>query len=181
MCHLLCVCTMCAKTNFLVVEDGVGAPCWFVWLSGGVLCFSMLCGCLRSGRSTKCWPWNPCPHRASLANASTTPASDDTQALGKQLRKVNCLAGNLAPLCHCHRSLLQWATRWQCSAGPDAHSLRKQSWVLPANKKCSKFTWSGKQMKNGCQNQASKQLTPNERNKTAETTSKTQTVAYLQA
>ena len=29
-------------------------------------------------------------------------------------------------------------------------------------------------------NQASKQLTPNERNKTAETTSKTQTVAYLQ-
>ena len=36
-------------------------------------------------------------------------------------------------------------------------------------------------MKNGCPNQASKQLTPNERNKTAETTSKTQTVAYLQA
>ena len=33
--------------------------------------------------------------------------------------------------------------------------------------------------KNGCPNQASKQLTPNERNKTAETTSKTQTVAYL--
>ena len=37
------------------------------------------------------------------------------------------------------------------------------------------------QTKNGCTNQASKQLTPNERNKTAETTSKTQTVAYLQA
>ena len=37
------------------------------------------------------------------------------------------------------------------------------------------------QMKNGCPNQASKQLTPNERNKTAETTSKPQTVAYLQA
>ena len=35
--------------------------------------------------------------------------------------------------------------------------------------------------KNGCPNQASKQLTPNERNKTVETTSKTQTVAYLQA
>ena len=36
------------------------------------------------------------------------------------------------------------------------------------------------QTKNGCPNQASKQLTPNETNKTAETTSKTQTVAYLQ-
>ena len=36
------------------------------------------------------------------------------------------------------------------------------------------------QTKKGCRNQASKQLTPNERNKTAETTSKTQTVAYLQ-
>ena len=36
------------------------------------------------------------------------------------------------------------------------------------------------QMKDGCHNQASKQLTPNERNKTAETTSKPQTVAYLQ-
>ena len=37
------------------------------------------------------------------------------------------------------------------------------------------------QTKNGCANQASKQLTPNERNKTAETTSKPQKVAYLQA
>ena len=37
------------------------------------------------------------------------------------------------------------------------------------------------QTKNGCPNQASKQLTPKERNKTAETTSKPQTVAYLQA
>ena len=37
------------------------------------------------------------------------------------------------------------------------------------------------QTKNGRPNQASKQLTPNERNKTAVTTSKTQTVAYLQA
>ena len=36
------------------------------------------------------------------------------------------------------------------------------------------------QTKNGCPNQSSKQLTPNERNKTAETTSKSQTVAYLQ-
>ena len=37
------------------------------------------------------------------------------------------------------------------------------------------------QTKNGCPNQASKQLTPNEKNKTAETTSEPQTVAYLQA
>ena len=37
------------------------------------------------------------------------------------------------------------------------------------------------QIKNGCPNQASKQLIPNERNKTAETTSKPQTAAYLQA
>ena len=37
------------------------------------------------------------------------------------------------------------------------------------------------QTKNGCPSQASKQLTPNERKKTAETTSKPQTVAYLQA
>ena len=37
------------------------------------------------------------------------------------------------------------------------------------------------QTKNGFPNQSSKQLTPNERNKTAETTSKSQTVAYLQA
>jgi len=35
-------------------------------------------------------------------------------------------------------------------------------------------------MKYGCHNQASKQLTPNETNKTVETTSKTQMVAYLQ-
>ena len=37
------------------------------------------------------------------------------------------------------------------------------------------------QTKNACPTQASKQLTPNERTKTAETTSKPQTVAYLQA
>ena len=36
------------------------------------------------------------------------------------------------------------------------------------------------QTKNGCPNQASKQLTPNERNQTAKTTSKPQMVAYLQ-
>ena len=44
-----------------------------------------------------------------------------------------------------------------------------------ANHKC----WC--QTKNGFPNRSSKQLTPNERNKTAETTSKPQTVAYLQA
>ena len=37
------------------------------------------------------------------------------------------------------------------------------------------------QTKNGCPNQSSKQLIPNERNKTAESISKPQTVAYLQA
>ena len=35
-----------------------------------------------------------------------------------------------------------------------------------------------KEIQNGCPNQASKQLTPNKRNKTAETTSKPQMVAY---
>ena len=42
-------------------------------------------------------------------------------------------------------------------------------------------TNAGGQTKNGYPNQSSKQLTANERNKTAETTSKSQTVAYLQA
>ena len=41
-------------------------------------------------------------------------------------------------------------------------------------------TNAGGKRKNGCPYQASKQLTPNERNKTAETTSEPQTVAYLQ-
>jgi len=47
-----------------------------------------------------------------------------------------------------------------------------------AKKEISTIWW---QTKNDCPNQASKQLTPDERNKTAETTSKPQTVAYLQA
>ena len=57
---------------------------------------------------------------------------------------------------------------------------RKNRPQMPVAKKerpNHKFWW---QTKNGCPNQASKQLTPDERNKTAETTSKTQTVAYLQ-
>jgi len=50
--------------------------------------------------------------------------------------------------------------------------------VAKKEKPDHKWWW---QTKNGCPNQASKQLTPNERNKTAETTSKPQTVAYRQA
>ena len=42
-------------------------------------------------------------------------------------------------------------------------------------------TNAGGQTKNGYPNQSSKQLTPHERNKTAETTLKPQMVAYLQA
>ena len=59
-------------------------------------------------------------------------------------------------------ALIRQANRW--------HQIKER----PNHKSC----W---QTKKGCPNQASKQLTPNERNKTAETTSKTQTVAYLQS
>ena len=58
---------------------------------------------------------------------------------------------------------------------------RKNRLQMPVAKKerpNHKCWW---QTKNSCPNQASKQLTPNERNKTAETTSKPQMVAYLQA
>jgi len=41
-----------------------------------------------------------------------------------------------------------------------------------------KYWW---QTKNGFPNQSSKQMTPNERNKTVKTISKPQAVAYLQA
>ena len=51
------------------------------------------------------------------------------------------------------------------------------SWHQKKERPNHKSWW---QTKKGCPNQASKQLTPNERNETAETTSKTQTVAYLQ-
>ena len=50
--------------------------------------------------------------------------------------------------------------------------------LTPNERRLNNKSWW--QTKKGCPNQASKQLTPNERNKTAETTSKTQTVAYLQ-
>ena len=64
---------------------------------------------------------------------------------------------------------------------PVAKKERKNRPQMPVAKKerpNHKCWW---QMKNGCPNQSSKQLTPNERNKTAETTLKPQTVAYLQA
>ena len=46
--------------------------------------------------------------------------------------------------------------------------------------KCLCWQRKKDQITNGCPNQLSKQLTPNERNKTAET-SKPQMIAYLQA
>ena len=63
----------------------------------------------------------------------------------------------------------------------DRGKKRKNRPQMPVAKKeraKNKCWW---QTKNGFPNQSSKQLTPNERNKTAETTSKSQTVAYLQA
>ena len=67
-----------------------------------------------------------------------------------------------------------------CTQMPVAKSERKNRPQMPVAKKerlNHKCWW---QTKNGCPTQASKQLTPNERNKTAETTSKPQTFAYLQ-
>ena len=61
----------------------------------------------------------------------------------------------------------------------DGGKRKMAALIRQANEK--RLPYSGKQTENGCSNQASKQLTPNERNKTAETTSKTQTVPYLQA
>ena len=63
---------------------------------------------------------------------------------------------------------------------PVAKKERKNRPQMPVAKKerpNHKCWW---QTKNGCPNQASKQLTPNERNKTDETTSKPKMVAYLQ-
>ena len=68
-----------------------------------------------------------------------------------------------------------------CTQMPVAKKERKNRSQMPVAKKKRpnhKCWW---QTKNDCPNQASKQLTPNERNKTAETTSKPRTVAYLQA
>jgi len=65
-----------------------------------------------------------------------------------------------------------------CTQMPVAKKERPQMPVAKKERPNHKCWW---QTKNGCPNQASKQLTPYERNKTAETTSKPQTVAYLQA
>ena len=52
---------------------------------------------------------------------------------------------------------------------------------MPVTKKNQTLNAGSKRKTGGCPNQASKQLTPNERSKTAETTSNPQMVAYLQA
>ena len=58
---------------------------------------------------------------------------------------------------------------------------RKNRPQMPVTKKDQTTNAGGKQKMPALSNQASKQLTPNERNKTAETTSKPQTGTYLQA
>ena len=68
-----------------------------------------------------------------------------------------------------------------CTQIPVAKKERtdhKCQWQIKKNQTTNA---GGKTEKNGCPNQPSKQLTTNERNKTAKTTSKPQTVAYLQA
>ena len=67
-----------------------------------------------------------------------------------------------------------------CTQRPVAKKERTDHKRLWQRKKYQ-ITNAGGKKKNGCPNQSSKQLTPNERNKTAKTTSKPQTVAYLQA
>ena len=67
-----------------------------------------------------------------------------------------------------------------CTQMPVAQKERTEHKCLWQRKK-DQTTNAGGKRKNGCPNQASKRLTPNERNKTAETTSKPQPVAYLQA
>ena len=64
-----------------------------------------------------------------------------------------------------------------CTQMPMAKKKNKDHKCLWQRKKYQTIWW---QTKNDCPNQASKQLTSDERNKTAETTSKPQTVAYLQ-
>ena len=67
-----------------------------------------------------------------------------------------------------------------CTQMPVAKKERTDHKCLWQRKK-EQTTNDGCKRKNGCPNQASKQLIPNERNKTAEPISKTQKVAYLQA
>ena len=68
-----------------------------------------------------------------------------------------------------------------CTQMPVAKKERTDHKSLWQRKKDQTTNAGGNETKNGCLNQASKQLTPNERNKIAETTSKPQTVTYLQA
>jgi len=68
-----------------------------------------------------------------------------------------------------------------CTQMPVTKKERTDHKCLWQRKKKQTTNAGGTETKNGCLNQASKQLTPNERNKTAETTSKPQTVTYLQA
>ena len=81
-------------------------------------------------------------------------------------------------------TLIPWNKRLQSKdkkSNTDAYGRkgheRKRLYINACGKERTnhKCCW---ETKNGCPNQASKQLTPNER---AETTSKPQTVAYLQA
>ena len=65
-----------------------------------------------------------------------------------------------------------------CTQMPVAKKERTDNKCCGKERPNYKCWW---QTKNGCPNQASKQLTSNERNKTAATTSKPQMVAYLQA
>ena len=67
-----------------------------------------------------------------------------------------------------------------CAQMPVAKKERTDHKCLWQRKKDQTTNAGDKRKINGCPNQSSKQLTPNERNKTAETTSKPQMVAYLQ-
>ena len=66
-----------------------------------------------------------------------------------------------------------------CAQMPMAKKAKRPQMPVAKKERPNHKRWW--QTKNGCSNQASKQLTPNERNKTAETTSKPQTVTNLQA
>ena len=68
-----------------------------------------------------------------------------------------------------------------CTQMPVAKKERTDHKCLWQRKKDQTTNACGKQKMAALIRQASKQLTPNKRNKTAETTSKPQMVAYLQA
>ena len=93
--HHVCFCLLFAwqympeRYSLLLQERERGKKdyCW-CWRC---LCYSMPCGCWLSDRSTRCWPWIPSLPLASTASASTTLASDVTQAPGKEWKKVGSL------------------------------------------------------------------------------------------